>query len=189
MTDETAGDGDEPPGPFPVPPLSFEDAEGHDISVRPLFAADDADVEALVEMYVDFDPSMRAQGIPPTGESRVRDWLETLVDGDDGYNVVAWDGDDAVGHATLVPDGDAGYELAIFVHQDYQGCGIGTRLIRTLLGYGAENGVGDVWLTVERWNHAAVALYEKVGFETTNAESFELEMAMHLAEAQTESTG
>ncbi|WP_435100732.1 GNAT family N-acetyltransferase [Halarchaeum sp. P4] len=189
MTDDTATDAGDPGGPFPVPPLSFTDAEGHEISVRPLTAADGPEFEALVEMYVDFDPSMRAQGIPPTGESRVREWLETLVGGDDGYNVVAWDGEAAIGHATLVPDGEAGYELAIFVHQDYQGCGIGTRLIRALLGYGIENDVESVWLTVERWNHAAVALYEKVGFETTSAESFELEMAMDLSDAQTESTG
>jgi len=39
-----------------------------------------------------------------------------------------------------------------------------------------------VWLTVERWNHAAISLYEKVGFETTGVESFDLEMAIRIAE-------
>ncbi|GAD51975.1 hypothetical protein MBEHAL_0735 [Halarchaeum acidiphilum MH1-52-1] len=186
MTDET----DTGPDSFPTPPLSFEDGEGREITVRTLPSTDDDDFEALVAMYDDFDPSMRAQGIPPTGESRIRSWLETLVGGD-AYNVVAWHEGDAVGHATLVPDGEEGYELAIFVHQNSQGCGIGTRLIRTLLGYGAANGVTEVWLTVERWNHAAIALYEKVGFETTNAESFEIEMSMDLSavNAQTDSTG
>jgi ribosomal protein S18 acetylase RimI-like enzyme len=79
-----------------------------------------------------------------------------------------------------VPDDDA-CELAIFVLQAYQRAGIGTSLIRTLLGYGAEAGVERVWLTVERWNRAATNLYEKIGFETSNAESFELEMALRLA--------
>lgn len=186
MSDEGAAD--TVPGPFPVPPLSFTGSDGDGLTVRSLPSTDGATFESLVEMYVDFDPSMRAQGIPPVDENRVRDWLNTLVSSD-GYNVVAWNGNRVVGHATLVPDGDAGYELAIFVHQDYQGAGVGTRLIRTLLGYGVENGVTDVWLTVERWNHAAIALYEKVGFETTNAESFELEMSIDLSDAQTESTG
>jgi ribosomal protein S18 acetylase RimI-like enzyme len=180
----------EPAGPFPTPPASFADGEGRGIEVQPLDAesgaasdADegaehdaDAELEALVEMYLDFDPSDRAQGIPPVGERRVRDWLDILAE---GYNVVAWDGDRAVGHATLVPD-DGAFELAIFVHQDYQGAGIGTRLIRHLLGYGASRRAERVWLTVERWNRPAVALYESQGFETTSQESFELEMSIRL---------
>ncbi|CDK40799.1 GCN5-related N-acetyltransferase [Halorubrum sp. AJ67] len=37
-----------------------------------------------------------------------------------------------------------------------------------------------MWLTVERWNRAAVSLYKKIGFETSDAESFELEMGLRL---------
>jgi ribosomal protein S18 acetylase RimI-like enzyme len=37
-----------------------------------------------------------------------------------------------------------------------------------------------VWLTVERWNRPAVNLYEETGFETSDAESFELEMTVRL---------
>jgi len=166
---------DEQAGPFEAPPISFTDREDREIEIRPY---DDAEREALVEMYLAFDPADRAQGIPPGQESRIRSWLENVT-GDDCLNVVAWNGDEAAGHATLVPDGEA-YELAIFVLQDYQRAGIGTRLIEVLLGYGADNGVEKVWLTVERWNRAAINLYEKVGFETSNAESFELEMALRL---------
>jgi len=35
-------------------------------------------------------------------------------------------------------------------------------------------------LTVERWNNPAIALYERVGFESTGTESFEQEMAILL---------
>jgi ribosomal protein S18 acetylase RimI-like enzyme len=93
--------------------------------------------------------------------------------------VVALVGDEPVGHATLVPD-DGAAELAIFVHQDHREAGIGTALIRTLLGLAAEEGIERIWLTVERWNGAAVGLYRKLGFETRNGESFELEMAIRL---------
>jgi len=102
--------------------------------------------------------------------------------------VFAWDGDTVAGHATLVPDDDA-HELAIFVDQAYQGAGVGTALIRALLGHGARVGIERVWLTVERWNRAAVALYEKVGFETASAESFELEMAARLADPDADQNG
>jgi len=177
---------DEPAGPFPTPPRTFTDGEGREITIRVHEgrngAADDA-FDALVRMYVDFDPADRAQGIPPIGERRVRDWLDVLMG---GFNVIAWHDDRAVGHATLVPDG-AVYELAIFVHQDYQHAGVGTELIRLLLGYGASEGVERVWLTVERWNQPAVSLYHSQGFETTEAESFELEMSLSLDQSSVES--
>ena len=174
---------DESVGPFEPPPRAFADREQRDIEVRKL--SEDSDFDAVVEMYDDFDPADRAQGVPPVGEERVREWLHRLLEGD-GYNVVAWHGDRAVGHATLVPDGEAAYELAIFVHQSYQGAGIGTELVEALLGAGQTDGVELVWLTVERWNRPAVALYEKMGFETVAAESFELEMAVRLNEPDAE---
>ncbi len=171
---------DEPAGPFEPPPRSMADASGREITIR-RFGTDDpaAEREALAAMYDRFDPADRAQGIPPSNEPAVRDWLDELLV-EDAVNVLAWDGEDVAGHAVLVPDAGEEYELAIFVHQDYQGEGIGTELIRALLGAGAADGIERVWLTVERWNHAAVSLYEGVGFETTNAGSFELEMAARL---------
>lgn len=168
-------------GPFEEPPLSFADREGRTIEIRP-YDGSTAEYEALVEMYVEFDPADRAQGIPPGKESRIRTWLEGILT-DDCYNLIAWDGTSVAGHSTLVPDGtDDVYELAIFVLQAYQQAGIGTHLIESLLGYGASKDITKVWLSVERWNHPAVSLYEKVGFETTGAESFELEMGIRLGD-------
>ncbi len=194
---------DDVAGPFPVPPAAFVDREGRDITIRPydtgeLCTGDERptgaesravdgtedsrppEFEALVEMYDAFDSADRAQGLPPGRTSAIRRWLDTVL-ASECFNVIAWHEDDAVGHATLVPDADgSAYELAIFVLQTHQSAGIGTCLLETLLGYGAVNGVKRVWLTVERWNRAAVSLYEQTGFETTNAESFELEMALKL---------
>ena len=173
---------------FPVPPTEFTDREDRTVEIRP-YDGSEAAYESLVGMYDDFDPSDRAQGIPPGGEKRIREWLDAILAGD-CHNVIAWCGDEVAGHATLVPDGDA-YELAIFVHQEYQRAGIGTHLIRGLLGHGQAEGVEKVWLTVERWNRAAVSLYKKIGFETSDAESFELEMGLRLHddEAAAEGTG
>ena len=168
---------------FPAPPTTFTDKADRAVEIRPYDGGDDT-YESLVEMYDTFDPADRAQGIPPGGESRIRDWLDAILK-DDCLNVIAWCGDTAAGHATLVPDGDA-YELAIFVHQTYQEAGIGTHLIRGLLGHGQQSGVQTVWLTVERWNRAAVSLYKKIGFETSDAESFELEMGLRLNPAASE---
>ena len=181
---------DDPVGGFPSPPRTVEDAEGRAIELR----ADDGsegDREALRAMYDAFDPADRAQGIPPSRPSKLRDWLDRIL-GEGCFNVFAWDGDEIVGHATLVPENgpESPYELAIFVLQSHQGAGIGTALIESVLGHGVDQGISQVWLTVERWNRPAVGLYEKIGFETSDAESFELEMAIRLdPDGQTESTG
>lgn len=167
---------DELAEPFPSPPIAFTDRSDRDIEVR-AYDGSESEREALVEMYVAFDSADRAQGIPPTEEPRIRSWLAEILDA--GHNVIAWDGETVAGHATLVPQGGA-CELAIFVLQEYQESGIGTGLIKGLLGYGSEQGVERVWLTVERWNQAAVHLYRKIGFEPSDAEGFELEMSLRL---------
>ncbi|WP_144906275.1 GNAT family N-acetyltransferase [Halobellus captivus] len=171
-------------GPFEGPPIRFTDKAGREIEIR---AHDESEreYEAIASMYDEFDPADRAQGIPPSDERRIREWLENILSGE-CLNVVAWDGDRAAGHATLVPDNDD-YELAIFVLQAYQEAGIGTRLMKGLLGYGAESGVETVWLTVERWNQPAVGLYKKIGFEISDSESFEMEMAIRIGDGADES--
>ncbi len=176
---------DEPTGPFPEPPATIYDKTDREIEIRPIGPAD---LDALAEMYIEFDPADRAQGIPPTGEKRIRQWLEPLLE---GMNIAAWHEDAIVGHATLVPDtpdpdslesnDEVDWELAIFVLQDYQEAGIGTQLLKQLLGYASEQGLKRVWLTVERWNAPAIALYENVGFELSGAESFEQVMSIRLA--------
>lgn len=163
-------------GPFGAPPNTFEDRAGRVVEVS-AYSADDFD--PLVEMYVEFNPQDRAQGIPPTSEERIRTWLDSILS-DDAVNVIAQAENRIIGHATLVPDGENEYELAIFVLDEYQESGIGTELITALLGHGAELGVEHVWLTVERWNAPARALYRKVGFEPSNTDNFEFEMSIRL---------
>lgn len=163
-------------GPFPRPPFEYEDDEGRTVSIEVF----DGDREALVAMYEDFDPADRAQGIPPVDEERIRNWLDHLLC-EDCYNVVAVHDGRIVGHATLVGDDEGTYELAIFIQQEFQGVGIGTQLLEALLGYGGEQGIDRVWLTVERWNRPAINLYKKVGFETADAQNFENEMSIRLS--------
>ena len=167
---------DETAGPFPTPPRTFTDGDGRSIRIE---SVDDSQMPDLLAMYRRFDASDRAQGIPPVQEHAIERWLETIL-AEDCLNVVALRDGSVVGHATLVPDDDVGYELAIFVLAEYQGAGIGTELVETLLGLGQVEGIERVWLTVERWNDAAIALYRKVGFEMSNDERFEHEMAIRI---------
>lgn len=170
---------DEPAGDFAAPPTAFEDDEGRRIEVTRRDPDDEAEFESIVDMYDDFEPADRAQGIPPVGEDAVRSWLEA-IEVDDAIGVVAWHDEEPVGHAILVPADDDTYELAIFVSHDYQGARIGTRLLRALFGHAQERDIETVWLTVERWNDPAIRLYHKVGFQEVDSESFEVEMTVRL---------
>lgn len=172
---------DEPVGKtFPRPPRECTDKEGRELELR---RVTDDDIEALVEMYLSFDSADRAQGIPPSSEQKIRDWLDIVL-ADQALNVVAWDDETAVGHTMLVADEDESYELAIFVQQRYQNAGIGTELMRTTLGAAQQRGIERIWLSVERWNKPAITLYEKVGFEPMSTASFEIEMTIRLGSGE-----
>lgn len=135
-------------------------------------------MDALAAMYDDYDRGQRAQGLPPVDPAGVREWLSDLP----GVHLIARHGDRTVGHAALVPDGEGGHELVIFVHQSYHDAGIGTQLLETLLAHAPAAGVERVWLTVERYNRAAVALYEKTGFVAEDTETPTLKMRLALVE-------
>jgi ribosomal protein S18 acetylase RimI-like enzyme len=177
MTPATRPYPDDPAGEFESPPIDFTDGESREIEIR---ASAMDEKEAIAAMYDAFDQEDRAQGIPPANESRIREWLDKLLE--EGLNVVARHDADVVGHSTLVPDGEGAYELAIFVLQAYQGAGIGRILLTSMLGYGQAQGVECVWLSVERWNRRAIALYESIGFENYGRERFEQEMSIRLLE-------
>lgn len=160
------------------PPFTFRDGEGREVTVRAYGETEGVDeYEALVAMYLDFDPAHRSLGIPPTDERRIRAWLDVILA---DHCVLAWHDDRPIGQAVLVHDEGASYELAIFLHQDYHGAGIGSRLLPATLTYGKRHGVEHVWLLVERGNRLAVNLYNDVGFAVVDGDGYDVEMALTL---------
>lgn len=145
-----------------VPPATFVDGDDREIHVRPYRGEDFA---GLVEMYDDFDPELRAQGTPPIGVEAIEDWLRDILD---GVNVVALHDGQPVGHVSFVPDDTGRHELAIFVHQEFQRAGVGSRLMANGLGYAREQGVTYVWLSVESWKRGIQRFYSRAGFSTVN---------------------
>lgn len=158
------------------PPIRFVDREGRPIDLRTFDERATAELDALREMYRDFDPQYRTLGVPPVQEDRLDRWLEILTD---GVCVLAWHGSRVVGHAALVPDPRReAHEFTIFLHQAYHGAGIGTRLTEATLSLGRDEGINNVWLLVEAENRAAVALYQTVGFVVTTPAGTDIEMAL-----------
>lgn len=162
-----------------LPSFSFSDRK-----VRPIeicgygeYLSGD-EFEPLVGLYGAFDSADRTLGLPPTGGKRIREWLETLLE---GQNVLAWHDDVVAGHAALIEIRPGAHELGIFVHRAYPQSGISFHLVTTLLEYGKRNGVETVQLIVERQRHTAVTLYQKMGFESVNPRGLELKMVQELS--------
>lgn len=145
-------------------PNRFVDSSGNSIHIEDYCGGTPEEVfEALVKMYVVFQPSVHAQEIPPQNKEEINKWLSDIVQ---EVGVVAWHGNQIVGHAMLIPVEDD-HELGIYVHHQYQHEGIGTQLMRVLLGSAQSHGISSMWLTVEDWNEVAIRLYRQMGFEET----------------------
>jgi putative acetyltransferase len=101
----------------------------------------------------------------------IADWVERLNrDAATNYIFVALSGDDVIGHAGLHGSKNArrqhAWGLGIGVREDWQGRGVGTRLMETLIDL-ADNWLGALRLelTVYSDNAPALALYRKLGFQ------------------------
>ncbi|MCJ8501189.1 GNAT family N-acetyltransferase [Desulfatitalea alkaliphila] len=90
------------------------------------------------------------------------------VDEDYAYYLVTSDAQE-VGYLAVVPDVDDGSLLLskIYLLASQRGHGLGKEMLRFVEDLCRRQGLGMVWLTVNKHNAAAIAWYERMGF--TNA--------------------
>ncbi|GAA0506194.1 Acetyltransferase (GNAT) family protein [Halorubrum aquaticum] len=169
-------DGSECEGTVHCPPRCprFVDKLGDRWTVRPV---EPGDADRLIEMYGAFTIEHRAQGIPPAARKRRVEWVESLFER--GSNVVAERGDRLLGHAVYTPTDVDRPEIAVFVHPDAQGRGVGTELCRHLIADAAAAGREALELYVTVDNKAAIHVYRTLGFETVERDG-DVHMALPL---------
>jgi RimJ/RimL family protein N-acetyltransferase len=113
---------------------------------------------ALVRMYESFEPKGACMGLPPRKEPER--WLRDLSQ----YpNFIVMDGERIVAHAALCPEGETA-EVAVFVHQDYRGQGLGKRLLRALIEEARRLNLKRVWGMTEWDNVPMLRLARALGF-------------------------
>jgi ribosomal-protein-alanine N-acetyltransferase len=69
-----------------------------------------------------------------------------------------------IGHAVMSAAVGECHLLNICVHPDWQGCGLGRRLLLRLFSIGRANNADTAFLEVRASNRRAIALYESEGF-------------------------
>jgi ribosomal protein S18 acetylase RimI-like enzyme len=139
----------------------------------------DNDFKSLVQMYKDFEPKRKAQGLPPPDVPRIAHWLDRLHR--KSWALLAMDGPRVVGHAILCPASDASVEFTVFVHQDFRRLGLGTELVRLAVDYAERAGFAELLLTTDLANLPALCVYKKVGFRIRTTFGNECEMRLALA--------
>lgn len=153
----------------------FTDREGCPMLVRP---SEPADFDPLVEMYEDLDGHSRAMGLPPATTPKLEAWLERLFE--NGWNLLALDGDRVAGHVAVIPAESADPEFVIFVHQDYQDRGVGSELVKQLIAHADDRAHDELTLSVSSGNRRAITVYQNVGFDVVERQVTELAMALDL---------
>jgi len=88
--------------------------------------------------------------------------------------ITAWDGDRAIGFARATSDGIFRATIwDVVIHSDYQGLGLGRKLVETLLGHPKMNRVERVYLMTTNQQK----FYERVGFVENTTTTMLLEQS------------
>ena len=118
---------------------------------------------SLIRMYDTYKPLGSVQGLPPIDKDKRHQWVQDIIS--NGTNLLALFEDNVIGHASLFSIPVNWAEYFIFVHQDYQSQGIGTGMTLYVIDWAQQEDLSTIWLSVERKNYVAIALYHKVGFK------------------------
>jgi RimJ/RimL family protein N-acetyltransferase len=118
---------------------------------------------SLIHMYDTYKPLGSVQGLPPIDKDKRHQWVQDIIS--NGTNLLALFEDGVIGHASLFSIPVNWAEFFIFVHQDFQSQGIGTGMTLYVIDWAQQEDLSTIWLSVERKNHIAIALYRKVGFK------------------------
>ena len=118
---------------------------------------------SLINMYDTYNPLGSVQGLPPIDKDKRHQWVQDIIS--NGTNLLALFEDNVIGHASLFSIPVSWAEYFIFIHQDFQSQGIGTGMTLYVIDWAQQEDLSTIWLSVERKNHIAIALYRKVGFE------------------------
>ncbi len=134
------------------------------------------DLEGLVAMYMTFNRDQSAMGLPPKREEAVRAWLTQLFLAD--VQLVAKHGPNVVAHAAWIKDHNTRAEVMVFVHQDFQGDGLGKKMLMAVVTMARFMGLDTLWAEVENRNGPMIHINHELGFETVSLHQGSREMSL-----------
>ncbi len=137
---------------------------GRTVAIRG-YVPDDKD--QLVSFYAGLSPETLRWSLPPYDRQRIERWASNM---ENSMILLALLRDRIVGHLQVFRQAwserlRGNGELIIYLHQDFQGIGLGTAMMREAIDIACQMGLHRLVLSVIADNHNAIKLYEKVGFQ------------------------
>ena len=138
--------------------------DGRRVAIRPYKPEDK---ERLVFFYANLSPEALKWGLPPYDRERIERWTSNLAH---RTILLSFHQDRTVGHGHVFQQSwnerlKGNGELIIYLHQDFQGVGLGTAMMLEIIGLSRKKGLHRLVLSVVADNRNAIKLYEKVGFQ------------------------
>lgn len=129
----------------------------------------DAGVLVAAEREAAAEPGLLAARPHELRKEQVERKIVELLEHPYGRFIVATHGSDIVGHASLVPHRLQAMahvvRLAVVVHSEWRGRGVGTRMMEDLTAWARRtNGIDKIELRVRAGNTPAIDLYRRFGF-------------------------
>lgn len=125
-----------------------------------------SDKDNLYQMYDTMSQEALRYSIAPYSKDRIKTWLDMEQD---LISIVAENNDRLVGYAEIQkqthPHQLGICHLNIYLHQDYQGKGLGTFMMTHLLNQAQHQNIHKINLEVVADNIPALQLFKKFGFE------------------------
>jgi acetyltransferase len=133
--------------------------------------AQPSDIGPLQQLYATLSTHTRAQRFFSPLRELPREMLNALESGDPAHRFLVVERPEAEGNGTLlglgqyvVEPGQARCELALLIGDEWQGCGLGTRLLDKLLEDAVASGMREARLETLHGNLAMRALARRAGF-------------------------
>jgi GNAT superfamily N-acetyltransferase len=117
-----------------------------------------ADRDTLLAFYSSFEPRPASLGLPPA--HNLETWLDRIAP---QPNFLALVEGRLVGHALLYPQNSKG-EVAVFIHQEFRGRGLGRKLLLEVIAEGRRRGLHRIWGVTEADNFPMLRLAYSLGF-------------------------
>jgi RimJ/RimL family protein N-acetyltransferase len=164
-------------------PRDFALADGRNVRIRPLHAADRAIYEAAVYSLSPRSRYLRFFAPIEKMSERMLDQMTQV----DGHRHVVWlalPPDEGAGVAVVRyvrdADDDQSAEVAIAVADDWQGSGLGGELLRQTVDHARLAGLDLLTATTLRENSAAAGVLQATGFAATRGSDIYRELEIRL---------
>ncbi len=124
------------------------------------------DKQRLLGMFATMSENALLWSNPPYDKQKIDRWMSGS---ESGLSIVAQSEDGLVGISAIYqfpkPRQKGVSEMMIYIHQDFQGVGLGSEMTDVLITLAKSMGIHRIGLEVVEDNKSAVGLYKKFGFE------------------------